>query len=173
MGWQCVTAKSSNQYKLREAAGMNFDEEGFAKIGDRYVIACTTTFGNVGDFIDVYQEDGTVIKCVIGDIKSQSDAGCTEWGHNNGHCVIEFVVDKDMWYGSSMHSNPGTESCHPEWNQNITKIVNKGNFFDLIKTEAAEFNEEVSTTDMDISTETDMDTDEETDPFEGLETFTV
>ena len=173
MGWQCVTAKSSNQYKLREAAGMNFDEEGFAKIGDRYVIACTTTFGNVGDFIDVYQEDGTVIKCIIGDIKSQSDAGCTEWGHNNGHCVIEFVVDKDMWYGSSMHSNPGTESCHPEWNQNITKIVNKGNFFELIKTEAAEFNEEVSTTEMDISTETDIDADEETDPFEGLEAFTV
>ena len=157
MGWQCITAKASNQYKLREAAGMNFDDEGFAKIGDRYVIACTTTFGNVGDFIDVYQEDGTVIKCVIGDIKNQSDAGCTEWGHNNGHCVIEFVVDKDMWYGNSMHANPGTESCHPEWNQNITKIVNKGNFFELIKTEAAEFNEEDSTT----------------DSFGGLEAVTV
>ena len=55
MGWQCITAKASNQYKLREAAGMNFDEEGFAKIGDRYVVATTTTFGKVGDFIDVYK----------------------------------------------------------------------------------------------------------------------
>lgn len=139
MGWQCITAKSSNQYKLREAAGMNFDEEGFAKIGDRYVVATTTTFGKVGDFIDVYQEDGTVIKCVIGDIKSRGDAGCTEWGHNNGRCVVEFVVDKSKWYGSSMHANPGTLSCHPEWNQNIDKIVNKGNFFELITTDAAKF----------------------------------
>ena len=68
MGWQMITDTSSNQYKLREAAGMNFDEEGFAKIGDRYVVATTTTFGNVGDYIDVKLEDGTVIKCVIGDI---------------------------------------------------------------------------------------------------------
>lgn len=141
MGWQCITATSSRQYKLREAAGMNFDEEGFAKIGDRYVVAVTTTFGNVGDYIDVYQEDGTVIKCIIGDIKSQNDAGCTEWGHNNGQCVVEFVVDKSMWYGSSMHVNPGTANCHPEWNQNITKIVNKGNYFDLIKTDAAKFDD--------------------------------
>ena len=141
MGWQCVTAVDSKQYKLRTAAGMNFDEEGFAKIGDRYVVATTTTFGNVGDFIDVYQEDGTVLKCIIGDIKSQGDAGCTKWGHNNGRCVVEFVVDKRTWYrnGSGNHSNPGTSSCHPEWSQNIDKIVNKGNFFDLIKTDAAKF----------------------------------
>ena len=140
MGWQCITSVSSKQYKLRTAAGMNFDEEGFAKIGDRYVVATTTTFGNVGDFIDVYQEDGTVIKCIIGDIKNQNDAGCTEWGHNNGRCVVEFVVDKDTWYrnGGGAHPNPGTDSCHPEWNQNIDKIVNKGNFFELIKTDAAQ-----------------------------------
>ena len=145
MGWQCITATSSTQYKLRTAAGMNFDSEGFAKIGDRYVVATTTTFGNVGDFIDVYQEDGTIIKCVIGDIKNQNDAGCNQWGHNNGRCVIEFVVDKDKWYGSSMHANPGTSSCHPEWNQNIVKIVNKGNFFELIKTDAAKFDKTFAT----------------------------
>lgn len=146
MGWQCITAVSSKQYKLRTAAGMNFDEEGFAKIGDRYVVATTTTFGNVGDFIDVYQEDGTIIKCVIGDIKSRGDAGCTEWGHNNGRCVVEFVVNKDTWYknGGGAHANPGTESCHPEWNQNIDKIVNKGNFFELIKTDAAQFDKKIT-----------------------------
>ncbi len=144
MGWQCITAVDSKQYKLREAAGMIFDEEGFAKIGDRYVVAVTTTFGNVGDYIDVYQEDGTVIKCIIGDIKSQKDADCTKWGHDNGQCVLEFVVDKSSWYGDRMHSNPGTSSCHPEWNQNITKIVNKGNFFQLIKTDAAKMDESTS-----------------------------
>lgn len=143
MGWQCITAVDSKQYKLRTAAGMNFDEEGFAKIGDRYVVAVTTTFGNVGDYIDVYQEDGTVIKCIIGDIKSQGDAGCTKWGHDNGQCVVEFVVDKSSWYGNRMHSNPGTSSCHPEWKQNITKIVNKGNYFELIKTDAAKLEEVV------------------------------
>ena len=133
MGWQCITATSSTQYKLREVAGMKFDEDGFAKIGDRYVVATTTTFGKVGDYIDVYQEDGTVIKCVIGDIKNQNDAGCNEWGHNNGQCVLEFVVDKNSWYGT----NKTVNGIHPEFNKNITKIVNKGNYFDLIQTDAA------------------------------------
>jgi hypothetical protein len=132
MGWQCITSRSSTQYKLIEAAGMNFDEEGFGKIGDRYVIACTTTYGNVGDYVDIVQEDGTILKCIIGDIKNQNDAGCNEWGHNNGQCVVEFVVDKNTWYsgGKGSHANPGTASCHPEWNQNIVQVINRGSYFD-------------------------------------------
>ena len=127
MGWQCITSRSSDQYKLIESAGMNFDTNGFGKIGDRYVVATTTTFGNVGDFIDVVQSDGTVIKCVIGDIKNQNDAGCTKWGHNNGQCVVEFVVDKSSWYGTSKT----VDGYHPEWKQTVDKIINKGNYFDM------------------------------------------
>jgi len=128
MGWSTITSKSSSQYKLRQDAGENYDGEGFAKIGDRYVIACTTTYGAVGDYVDFYQADGTIIKGIIGDIKNQSDAGCNMWGHLNGQCIIEFVVDKSTWYGTG-HSNPGTTLCHPEWNQTKTKAVNRGNYW--------------------------------------------
>lgn len=128
MGWQCITSPSSLQYKLRQEAGMNFDNEGFGRIGDRYVVACTTTFGGVGDYIDIYKRDGTVIKGIIGDIKNQNDAGCNQWGHINGTCVIEFVVDKESWYNCG-HPNPGTANCHPEWHQPITKIVNRGSYW--------------------------------------------
>lgn len=129
MGWQIISSPSSTQYKLREKTGMPFDEEGFGKINGRYVIACTTTFGTVGDYIDFYQEDGTVIQCIIGDIKNQNDSGCNKWGHDNGHCIIEFVVNKNTWYNSG-HGNPGTSACHPEWNKNLTKAVNGGSYFD-------------------------------------------
>lgn len=129
MGWQKITSTTSTQYKLRELAGMNFDEEGFGKINGRYVIACTTTYGTVGDYIDFYQDDGTVIPCIIGDIKNQNDAGCNEWGHTNGKCIVEFVVDMNIWYNSG-HPNPGTQQCHPEWNHNITKVVNGGSYFE-------------------------------------------
>lgn len=134
MGWQCITNTESTQYKLMQTAGMNFDEEGFGIIGDRYVVATTDTYGVVGDYIDVYQEDGSVLNCIIGDIKNQNDAGCNKWGHLDGQCVVESVVDKSTWYsgGYGDHANPGTASCHPEWDQNITKIVNKGNYFDFI-----------------------------------------
>ncbi len=128
MGWQMITDTSSAQYKLREQAGMNFDSEGFGRINGRYVIACTTTFGQPGDYVDFYQEDGTVIQCIIGDIKNQNDAGCTEWGHENGTCIIEFVVDKNTWYNTN-HPNPGAQGFHSEWNKNITKAVNGGSYF--------------------------------------------
>jgi len=130
MGWQMITSTSSMQYMLREKAGMNFDQEGFGRINGRYVIACTSTFGKVGDYIDFYQEDGSIIPCIIGDIKNQSDAGCNEWGHNNGKCIVEFVVNKDTWYMPT-HANPGTQGCHEEWNKNLTKCVNGGSYFDI------------------------------------------
>ncbi len=136
MGWQCITSKSSQQYKLRDKAGQNFDSEGFGIINNRYVVACTTTYGRVGDYINVYQSNGNVLKCIIGDIKNQSDAGCNKWGHLNGKCVIEFVVDKTTWYTEPMHANPGTSSCHPSWGgKTITKVENFGNYFDGVETE--------------------------------------
>ena len=128
MGWQCITSTTSNQYRLRQEAGENYDSEGFAIIDGRYVIACTTTFGKVGDYVDFYKEDGLVLHCIIGDIKSSGDAGCTKWGHHDGKNVIEFVVDKSRWYsgGNGSHANPGTSSCHPEWATEVTKAVNLG-----------------------------------------------
>ena len=132
MGWQMVTSPSSNQYKFRNDVGMNFDSEGFAVVDDRYVVACTTTYGNVGDYVDFVQEDGSVINAVIGDIKSQGDPGCTIWGHNNGDCIVEFVVDKNSWYTNNRgsHVNPGNADFHPEWNQNIVKAINYGSYYD-------------------------------------------
>lgn len=145
MGWQMIIAKSSNQWKLmRESGALEseeiangrsqikssfFDEEGFGKIDGRYVIACTTTFGDPGDYIDFYLENGEVINAIVGDTKNPADAGCTKWGHQNGRVVIEFVVDYGKWY-NPLHTNPGNPSCHPEWNSKVTKAVNGGSYFD-------------------------------------------
>lgn len=99
MGWQMITAKGTDQYKLKTSSGMNFDSEGYGKINGRYVIATTTTMGNVGDYLDIELADGTILGAVVGDIKNPSDAGWTKYGHMNGRNVVEFVVDKSSWYG--------------------------------------------------------------------------
>ena len=124
MGWQCITAPSSNQYKLREEAGMKFDSEGFGKINGRYVIACTTTYGQVGDCVDFYKKNGQVIHSVIGDIKSQHNPSCNKWGSYNGQNIIEFIVDENTWYPA--HAVPGSPKCHPEWDAETVKAVNFG-----------------------------------------------
>lgn len=125
MGWQMITDRTSKQYKLREESGQHFDAEGFARIDGRYVIACTTLFGQVGDYVDFYREDGTILKTVIGDIKNPNDIEWNIYGHNNGRCVVEFIVDRNTWYtnGEGSHVNPGNPGCHPEWNSRICKAV--------------------------------------------------
>lgn len=123
--WDRTWAAGTRQ-KALNAKYEGYDAEGFGRIGDRYVIACTTTFGQVGDLIDFVLADGTVIKTVVGDIKNQSDPGCTIWGHMNGENVIEFIVDGSSWYKG--HANPGAASCHPDWGGlTVTQAVNYGN----------------------------------------------
>lgn len=136
MGWSTITNVSSNQYKLRESQGENYDENGFAQINGRYVIACTLKFGSVGDCIDWQLENGKVINTIIGDIKNYSDAGINEWGHNQGDCVIEFIVNTELWYngGAKNPTGVGDPSAiyhTDEWyRQSVTKAVNCGSVFD-------------------------------------------
>lgn len=125
MGWQVITSKTSLQYKLRQEAGMNFDGNGFGIIGGRYVIACTLKFGNVGDYIDWELEDGTIIPTVVGDIKNEADPGCNEWGHHNGLSVIEFVVDKNSWYGTDKYPT----DFFPEWEKRAVRAFRRGSYW--------------------------------------------
>lgn len=123
MGWALITATGSNQYKLRVKTGEHYDANGFGKIGDRYVIACTPTFGKIGDEIDFVLANGRVIHGVMGDEKNMSDAGCNKWGHDGGHSVVEFVVNKSMWY----HTGKTVTRFHPEWAKSrVVKAVNLG-----------------------------------------------
>lgn len=123
MGWSLITATGSNQYKLRVKTGEHYDANGFGKIGDRYVIACTPTFGKIGDEIDFVLANGRVIHGVMGDEKNMSDAGCNKWGHDNGHSVVEFVVNKSMWY----HTGKTVTKFHPEWEKSrVVKAINLG-----------------------------------------------
>ncbi len=68
---QNITKKSSDQYKQLQQPNVYTDELGYVKLDDRYLIAVGTAYaGNVGDKIDVLYEDGTILKCIVGDFKS-------------------------------------------------------------------------------------------------------
>lgn len=130
MGWQLITNKSSKQYKLRVQSGEHYDSNGFARIGDRFVVAVKPYYGSIGDYIDVYKSNGEIIKCIIGDAKG-SDGGGDKYGHSDGS-IVEFVVDKYKWY--SKYNNLGkyrrVDEFYPSWTKhNISKIVNVGNYW--------------------------------------------
>ena len=123
MGWSMTTNRLSRQYRLRVGSGEKYDANGFGKIGDRYVVACTSTFGQVGDEVDFVLANGRVIHGVIGDQKNQADSDCDKWGHQHGHCVVEFCVNKAAWYGTGKT----VTRYHPEWaGTTVVKAVNLG-----------------------------------------------
>ena len=133
IGWRIITDKSSAQYKLKEYYGMHFNNNGFGYIDDeeeRYLaIACTTTFGDVGDKLEVELKSGNTFFAVICDIKNQNDKDCNKYGHNNGHCVFKFFVDIDSreWAGYGGKKFP--KRAWPLKNNRVTKITNIGDFY--------------------------------------------
>lgn len=131
MGWSTITNTTSDQYKLRSQAGEKYNSDGFAIINGRYVVACTSTFGTIGDYIDFYQNDGTIFKCIMGDEKSQvycdwDHNPANKWGHDDGKNIIEFIKDSNHRWPD----NPGKPTWYPQWSgKTIVKAVNGGNYF--------------------------------------------
>lgn len=88
-----------NQKKVYDkwiSSGSKHDRN-VATIDGRYLIACTSTFGKIGDKIDFYLGDGTKIETIMMDEKSQKvekwDRNpANKWGHNNGQQVLEFEI---------------------------------------------------------------------------------
>lgn len=127
--WSLITDPTSTQYQLRLESGEHYDSEDFGVINGCYVIACTTHYGNVGDYVDWTLASGQVLHTIIGDYKSSSDPNYNEYGHIIGNTlnVIEFCVNYNGWYPS--HVNPGTNGFHEEWAGQIQSFQNIGNYW--------------------------------------------
>ena len=77
---------------------------------DRYLIATTSTLGNVGDMINCTLGDGTVLPCIIADQKSSGDSNWKPYGHEEpgGDInVIEVEVQRSKYLtnGGSVSTN--------------------------------------------------------------------
>lgn len=105
MDWKTITNKNSTQYKLKNKYN-TYDSNGLADIKGRKVVACTSTFGSIGDEIEVtfekgvdyFNEQSKTLFAIIGDFKSQNDSNCDRYGHLYGksqRSVIEFIVDSN------------------------------------------------------------------------------
>ena len=92
MPYTAITSTDSPQYKLQcQAHTGNY---GIRMVGDRYCVALgsyyTTT---IGQKFDLVLENGTVIPCVLSDIKADEHTLCDNVTTANNGCVSEFIVD--------------------------------------------------------------------------------
>lgn len=124
MGYN-LFSKSSKQYKLQQYA--NTDENGLRVVNDRYMIAVGTHYFSdsetiIGTYLDLILENGTVIECVVGDIKADihTDEDNIVTLHNG--CVSEFICDTSTLHNKAK-SMGDVSYIFEEWNSPVNKII--------------------------------------------------
>ena len=117
-----ITSVNSWQFKLQQKAYTN--EDGFRMINGRYMIATGSGVSHdIGRYIDIVLENGTVIPCVIGDAKD--DAHTDQEFHimtKKSHCVSEFLVDESVMNPDLLLSG-NMSNYREEWNSKVVKFI--------------------------------------------------
>lgn len=94
MDYRSITNHKSPQYKMVNATTV--DHNGIRVYDNRYSVAVGTGFNaKVGTKIDVYLENGSVLPCIVGDIKADIHTDQTNMLGGHGD-VIEFIVDSKV-----------------------------------------------------------------------------
>lgn len=97
---------STSQHKVQDAwekKGKKIDKNGYATVYGRYIVAMTSTFGDIGDYVDIEFKKGNKTKTlsfVIGDHKSQQYTSydhnpANKWGHQKGAVILEFWARRE------------------------------------------------------------------------------
>ena len=120
MSYTAITDKTSNQYALQQMAYT--DEMGFRKINNRYCVAIGTAFGaSVGQIFNVELDNGTMIPCIVGDIKDDRDTDASNVFTSQG-CCLEFIVDIPKLDGIIKTLGDCSSRCD-EWNSPCFQYV--------------------------------------------------
>ena len=97
MDYRKITNKSSVQYKLQQRDDVWTDEEGFRRLGDKFMVACGTYYGQAGTELQIVLENGTVFDAIMGDVKANAHTDSQNRQHAKDGSVVEFLVStKDL-----------------------------------------------------------------------------
>lgn len=127
MSYKAITDTNSKQYQLQQSA--ETDNEGFRKVSDRYCVAIGTAFNvEVGQYFQVELQNGTVINCIVADVKANKDTDKTNTFSKYG-CCLEFIVDTKELNGTIKVMGDCSTLCD-EWDSPCVKYTI---YDDLIK----------------------------------------
>ena len=97
MAYQAVTATGSSQYRLLYGENAYTDEStGIRMVDGRYCVAVGTGWASViGTKIDVVMDNGSVFKCILGDVKADIHTDPTNKYQAMDGSVLEMIVDRN------------------------------------------------------------------------------
>lgn len=121
MDWDCITSRSSKQYKLKQSSYIG--KYGIIMNEGRYCVALGSGFikNGVGTKFDLVLENGTIIKCVAGDMKADAHTDGSNRITSHDGSIAEFIVNTSSLVNEARRMGDISYSC-PEWNSEIAKV---------------------------------------------------
>lgn len=120
MSYKTITDTSSKQYALQQKAYTG--NYGIRMVGDRYCVALGSYYTTkIGTKFDLIMENGSVIKCILADVKADIHTDATNRITVANGCISEFVVDMSALNRNVLRD--GTiSSCNKQFRGRIKKI---------------------------------------------------
>lgn len=121
MSYKLINSHSSDQYKLQLLAYTG--DYGIRMVDGRYCIAVGTALNaSVGDYIDLVLNNGTVISCIVGDIKDNRHTLSDNITTAANGCVSEFIVD-DNYLSSIIKQSGSVSKVNDSWDSAVVEFV--------------------------------------------------
>ena len=116
--YSSITDKTTKQYELQQIA--TTDADAFRRINDRYLVSIGTHFNApCGTDIDIVLENGTIIPCIVGDIKPDEYTDSTNTFTKN-NSATEFIVDATK---TAAIISGDVSTIYDEWQSKVKEIV--------------------------------------------------
>ena len=105
MAYQKVHTVTSDQYKLLYSDLCYTDmTTGLRMVGDRYCIAVGTHYAyKIGTKINLHMANGSVVKCILGDVKADEHTDPTHRYQKWDGSVVEVIMDETVFQGNHMY----------------------------------------------------------------------
>lgn len=126
--YTAITATGSPQYKLQQYADTN--EYGLREVDGRICVALGSYFDiKIGQYFDLILENGTVIKCILGDEKADCDTDSSYHIYTTScNCCSEFLVSTRYLYRKAKQMGD-ISYIHENWKSPVEKVkVYENNF---------------------------------------------
>lgn len=117
--------KNTNQAKLQALCQTN--EVGLRVYDGRFTIAIGTYFNTaIGQYFDLVLENGTVIPCIMGDLKADIHTDSRGLFTEASGCMTEFIVDRTY-----LPNKNSATYCYEAWNSKVVNVVVYNKFVNL------------------------------------------
>ena len=117
--------KNTNQAKLQSLCQTN--EVGLRVYDGRFTIAVGTYFNTaIGQYFDLVLENGTVIPCIMGDLKADIHTDSRGLFTEASGCMTEFIVDRTY-----LPNKNSATYCYEAWNSKVVNVIVYNKFVNL------------------------------------------